>query len=102
MKKIYNNAHNQTVTDFFNEAYEERETMCPPQEYMFEHGRKSTFFHKYNKRCKVSEILSDEISVKISSVPTERTETPEEALALSIWSPHNTFDLSILRLFLIK
>ena len=67
-----------------------------------EHGRKSTFFHKYNKRCKVSEILSDEISVKISSVPTERTETPEEALALSIWSPHNNFNLSILRFFWIK
>ena len=46
----------------------------------------------------MSELLADEFAVNVSSVPMERTQTPEEALELSIWSPHNTFNISILRL----
>ena len=55
-------------------------------------------YDMYNKRCKVSELLADHFEViKISSVPTERTQTPEEALEFSIWSPHSTFNMSVLR-----
>ena len=99
----YWNRHNQTVIDFVNEKYEERESMCPPYMFMMSgSGRKQDFYFKYNERCKVSELLEDEYAVDISSVPTERTQTPEEALELSIWSPHNTFDMSVLRFCLIQ
>jgi len=101
MPIYYANYHNQSVIDYLDWSYERLERVCPPSLWAV-HGavgwsqRKIDFYDKYNERCKVSELLEDEIEVNISSVPTERTQTPEEALQLSIWSPHNTFDLSIL------
>ena len=103
MKKIYYNQQNQTVIDFYNKGYDERRSMCPPGQWMFQHSHgRSDFHHKYEDRCSVSDILADEIAVKISSVPTNRRQTPEEALQLSIWSPHNTFNMSSLRLIIIE
>ena len=103
MRKIFGRQHNQTVIDFYNKRYDEEGSMCPPSGWGWQHTHgRSTFYHKYNERCKVSEILADEVAVKISSVPTERTETPEEALQLSIWSPHTTFNISTLRFFVYK
>ena len=102
MPIYYANYHNKSVIDYLDWSYERLERVCPPSLWAV-HGavgwsqRKIDFYYKYNERCKVSELLEDEIEVNISSVPTERTQTPEEALQLSIWSPHNTFDLSILR-----
>ena len=98
--KLYDN---QTVIDHYNKGYEERESMCPPAPGLsVMHNRWShkllELSNKYDKRCKVSELLADEFAVgNISSVPTERTQTPEEALELSIWSPYSTFNLSALR-----
>ena len=103
MRKLYFNKQNQFVTDFFNEKYEKRESMCPPAHFAdttrsrYLWGSRQ-FYLKYSERCKVSELLADEFAVNVSSVPMERTQTPEEALELSIWSPHNTFNISILRL----
>merc|ERR1719300_3130 len=94
---IFGRQHNQTVIDFYNKRYDEDGSMCPPSGWGWQHTHgRSTFYHKYNERCRVSEILADEVAVKISSVPTERTQTPEEALQLSIWSPHTTFNISAL------
>ena len=103
MRKIFGRQHNQTVIDFYNKRYDEDGSMCPPSGWGWQHTHgRSTFYHKYNERCRVSEILADEVAVKISSVPTERTQTPEEALQLSIWSPHTTFNISTLRFFVCK
>ena len=44
-----------------------------------------------------AEEVEEEFAANISSVPTERTQTPEEALELSIWSAFNTFNISVLR-----
>ena len=104
IEETYKLYENQSVTDYYEKGYKERGSMCPPQMAMYgPSNRKRKFFHKYNKRCKVSELLADEYAVKnISSVPTDRTQTPEEALELSIWSPYNTFNISILRFCLKK
>jgi len=93
---LYFNYHNQTVTDYFDDKYEKRESMCPPTHFASGNSRERRFYSKFNERCKVFELLADEFAVNVSSVPTERTQTPEEALELSIWSPHNTFNISIL------
>ena len=100
-RKFYGN---QTVTDHYNRRYEKYESMCPPMQMIYAHPYTSRkmheFFYKYNKRCTVSELLADEFAANISSVPTERTQTPEEALELSIWSPFNTFNISaVLRFY---
>ena len=99
IQETYKLYENQSVTAHYEKGYEERGSMCPPSMAMYgPSNRKRKFFHKYNKRCKVSELLADEYAVNnISSVPTDRTQTPEEALELSIWSPYNTFNMSILR-----
>ena len=100
--KLY---ENQSATDHYNKGYE-RGSMCPPRG-----GRCSDFslcnsgnwerrelYSKYNKRCEVSELVIDHLEVgNISSVPTERTQSPEEALEFSIWSPYGTFNMSALR-----
>jgi len=81
----------------YNKGYDERRSMCPPGQWVYQHTHgRSNFYRKYEDRCSVADILADEIAIKISSVPTNRTQTPEEALQLSIWSPHNTFDMSSL------
>ena len=99
---LYFNYHNQSVTDYFNREYEKRESMCPPTHFASGNSRERRFYSKFNERCKVFELLEDEFAVNVSSVPTERTQTPGEALELSIWSPHNTFNISILRFFIKK
>ena len=100
--KLYDN---QTVIDHYNRGYEEKGSMCPPdpslsyiRTYLRGWSRRVELHNKYNRRCKVSELMEDEFTVpSVSPVPTERTQTPEEALELSIWSPHTTFNLSLLR-----
>ena len=54
---------------------------------------------KNRERCLTSEILVDHFGRNISSIPTGRTQTQEEALELSIWNPFSTFDISVLRFF---
>ena len=99
IQETYKLYENQSVTAHYEKGYEERGSLCPPSMAMYgPSNRKRKFFHKYNKRCKVSELLADEYAINnISSVPAERTQTPEEALELSIWSPYNGLNLSILR-----
>ena len=98
IQETYKLYENQSVTSHYTKGYEKRGSMCPPEQAMYGSRKERKFFSKYNKRCKVSELLADEFAVNnISSVPTDRTQTPEEALELSIWSPYNTFNMSVLR-----
>ena len=92
--KVY---ENQSVIDHYNKGYE-RGSMCPPNPGDCYQCQSRRLYDKYNKRCEVSQLLDDHFGVNnISSVPAERTQTPEEALELSIWSPYNGLDLSVLR-----
>ena len=86
------------VTDHYNEGFW-RGSMCPPNpgdcyysQCQSRNRKLQALYNKYNKRCKVKEILADQFAV-----PADRTQTPEEALELSIWSPHSTFNMSVLR-----
>ena len=89
--KLY---ENQSVTEHYNKGYE-RGSMCPPCPWGWE---RRELCRKYNKRCEVSELVADHLEAgNISSVPTERTQSPEEALQFSIWSPYSTFNMSLLR-----
>ena len=97
IQETYKLFEKQSVDEYYDYKYE-RKSMCPPQTTTHNHRQ----LHKIHamagaKRCRVSQIVADDFAVNISSIPTDRTQTPEEALELSIWSPHNTFDLSILR-----
>ena len=96
IEETYKLYENQSVTNHYNKGYEKRGSMCPPDQAMYGSKKERKFFSQFNKRCKVTELLADEFAVNnTSSVPTNRT--PEEALELSIWSPYNSFDMSILR-----
>jgi len=87
---------NQSVTNHYRGKLEE-DTFCP---------RESSFYSptpgaldwivKNRARCLTSELLVDHFGRNISSIPTERTQTQEEALELSIWNPFSTFDISVL------
>jgi len=87
-----------TVTDHYDKGFS-RGSMCPPNpgdcwrgSTACERNRElQALYNKYNKRCRVSELLADQFAV-----PADRTQTPEEALQFSIWSPQSTFNLSIL------
>ena len=92
IQETYKLYENQSVTAHYEKGYEERGSMCPPSMAMYGPSNRK------RKRCQVSELLADEYAVNnISSVPTDRTQTPKEALELSIWSPYTTFNMSILR-----
>ena len=87
--KLY---ENQSVTEHYNKGYE-RGSMCPPWGW-----ERRELYKKYNKRCEVSQLVADHLEVgNISSVPAERTQSPEEALEFSIWSPYGAFNMSVLR-----
>ena len=92
IQETYKLYENQSVTAHYKKGYEERGSMCPPSMAMYGPSNRE------RKRCQVSELLADEYAVNnILSVPTDRMQTPEEALELSIWSPYTTFNMSILR-----
>ena len=97
IEETYKLFEKQSVDEYYDSKYE-RKSMCPPQTTTRNHRQ----LHKIHamagaKRCRVSQIVADDFAVNISSIPTDRTQTPEEALELSIWSPHNTFNMSLLR-----
>ena len=97
IQETYKLFEKQSVDEYYDHKYE-RKSMCPPQTTTRNHRQ----LHKIHamagaKRCRVSQIVADDFAVNISSIPTDRTQTPEEALELSIWSPHNTFNMSLLR-----
>ena len=82
----------------------EEDTFCPFEtaRLAFTYGSEKTISHlrwynKYINRCKVSELLIDAFGKNISSVPSERTQSPDEALEFSIWAPLSKFNMSLLR-----
>ena len=84
----------------------EEDSFCPFETArplaVFAFGSEKTVSHlrwyqKYINRCKVSELLIDAFGKNISSVPSERTQSPDEALEFSIWAPLSKFNMSLLR-----
>ena len=91
---------NQSLDEHFAEF--EEDTFCPFDSATWAHGPGTTIYHKrwyrkYINRCKVSELLIDVFGKNISSVPLERTQSPDEALEFSIWAPLSKFNMSLLR-----
>ena len=88
------------VENHYRRGKLKEDTFCP---------RESSFYSptpgaldwivKNRGRCLTSELLVDHFGRNISSIPTGRTQTQEEALELSIWNPFSTFDISVLRFF---
>ena len=105
--RLYSNwSHSSFSHQSMDEHYAkfEEDTFCPfetaKQAFLF--GSEKTISHlrwynKYINRCKVSELLIDAFGKNISSVPSERTQTPDEALEFSIWAPLSKFNTSLLR-----
>jgi len=88
---LYNNT---SVENYYIRAYEKGH-LCPPNNLRTQKLRE--FYHKYNKRCKVDELMQDAFAFNVSAIPTDRTQTPEEALELSILSTlsHTSTNTSI-------
>ena len=64
---------------------------------IFYHSLQQEHFLTLSPRCKTSELLVDHFGKEISSIPTDRTQTQEEALEFSVWSQFSTFNMSLLR-----
>jgi len=79
---LYNNT---SVENYYIRAYEKGH-LCPPNNIRSRTQKEREFYHKYNKRCKVDQLMQDMFAFNVSAIPTDRTQTPEEALELSILS----------------
>ena len=71
--------------------------LSTPKINIFYHSPQQEHFLTFSPRCKTSELLVDHFGKEISSIPTDRTQTQEEALELSVWSQFSTFNMSLLR-----
>jgi len=97
MEEAYNLFENRSVANHYKRRLTE-DTFCPREStfYAPAPGGVSDWVFNNMKRCKTSELLVDHFGKEISSIPTDRTQTQEEALEFSVWSQFSTFNMSLL------